>query len=232
MSAPIIITTASVPEGYCPTSLRDAWSFLVSLLTATLQGTINLFNVGNTTPLPDDEDKPWLPDAFSGSNPPAFAYQFKGGDWIMPHPIPSGAIMLYSGSPGSIATFDGGEAGTVTETTGPMWEIDTDMAGKFPLGPGTLESGFVVAVGDTGGTEKVALVEDNIPLFEISPTYALEDGANRSSVGLIADDDRQATPTPNAVLEFGKDPPDAHSNMPPWKARYFIRRTNRKYYRR
>lgn len=112
-----------------------------------------------------------------------------------------------------------------------MWQRVDEMDAKFPIGPGTLPSTTPLAIGTTGGAEKVTLEEDNIPLFEIDPTYALESGANRSSVGLIVDDDRQATPNPNPIMEFGKDPPDEVDIMPPYRVICFIRKTARTHYR-
>ncbi len=50
--------------------------------------------------------------------------------------------------------YDGGDAGAISDTTGPMWEEVVGMQGKFPLGVG---GGLAAAVGDTGGQKEHTL---------------------------------------------------------------------------
>jgi len=40
----------------------------------------------------------------------------------------------YVGDLANVDTLDGGESGTVSATTGPFWELDTDFAGKSIIG--------------------------------------------------------------------------------------------------
>lgn len=75
--------------------------------------------------------------------------------WISRHPIApgSGIRLPYNGATGDIATEDGGESAAVGDASGPMWELDTTMAGKVFIGAGTLPSGAVLAQGATGGED-------------------------------------------------------------------------------
>lgn len=200
-------------------------------------GDASFFNDGDTTPTPDNQAFPWTPTSFSGSNPPAFIYHFVDGAWIMPNPMPTGAVIMFRGLEADIDTFDGGEIGAITATTGPMWAKVSALDARIPIGPGTLGTApttRTIAVGGTLGEDKVTLIEENIPLDEIS-AYSLADGANLTTVGLIADDDRNSSPNPDPIHSSGGDSTGAtvaHENMPPVYGIWFIERTARKFYRR
>lgn len=138
---------------------------------------------------------------------------------------------MYEGSQASIETYDGGEAGTVTATTGPMWERVTQLDARFPIGPGTLPSGTAVAVTNTGGEEKHTLVENELPNIEIQSRQRVDlvDGGNSAALLLHATVGTQVT-----VDEFGGDANGntvAHNTLPLYYAIFFIRRTGRLYYR-
>lgn len=233
MSA-VNISTASVPAAWCNLSLQEIWPKLVSLIAAELAGTLNTFNDGDTTPAPDDQDKPWTPPSFSGTNPPAAIYHYVNGVWIMPHPIAPGLGLMWWGAEASIVTLDGGEAGVVTETQGPMWEKVTALDGKFPLGPGTLTSGTVVAVTGTGGEEKHILTRAELPAVQVNTLSVrrtnVQDGGNAVVTVPEGPSGSFITDTPLPTEELGDG--EAHNTMPPYYGTFFIRRTARKFYRR
>lgn len=235
MGLPINFTFSGLDDNYCyPASPHQLGVDLTQRLAGETDGDSTFFNDGDATPSPDNRIYPWTPQSFSGSNPPAFIYHYVNGAWIMPNPTPTGIVAMYMGLEADIPTLDGGEAGAITDTTGPMWEKVSAMDAKIPIGPGTLASGRVIAVNGTLGEEKVTLIEENIPLHEMS-AYALDDGANLSPVGLIADDDRTSSPNAGSIDSFGGDingATVAHENLPPVIGIWFIRRTARKFYRR
>lgn len=225
---PVIITTAAPPADYCPSSFAEGWTFGASLLIGSLSGENNTYVVSATTPAVADQDKVWVRIDSAGRL--LRIYKFSGGAWVSPHPAFAGMVVMWEGNPGDIPTLDGGEAGTVTSTTGPMWERVTEMDARFPIGPGTLPSTLALNVGDTGGEEEVELEEENLPLHEIEG-YALEEGAGRSN-RLISDDDRVNTAT--TADSFGGDADGntvPHNNMPPYRVINFIRKTARGWYR-
>lgn len=230
MGQPINLTFASgIFANYCFTSYQQLAVDLVNGIAGEVAGSASFFNFGNTTPAPDDRDKPWLRTNADGT--PDKVYTFVNGAWVALHPMAVGSRILYGGSEASITTFDGGEAGAITATTGPMWQKVSAADAKFLIGPGTLPSGTVIAVGGTGGEEEVELEEENIPLHEIQG-YALADGANLTPNALISDDDRVTTPT--TADSFGGDTNGAttpHNNMPPFIAMFVIERTARSHYR-
>lgn len=230
MGQPVTISTSDIPASYCPESFAAAWAFGVAHLSAELAGNNFSYNYGPTTPAPDDQGKPWFrTDATTGL--PDKWYVFVGGSWVSLHPMPIGAVVMYEGSLASIETYDGGEAGTVTATTGPMWERVTQLDARFPMGPGTLPSGTAVAVTNTGGEEKHALTEEELPNIEIHTRQRtdLVDGGGSAASLVHATFGAQVT-----VDEFGGDASGntvAHNNLPPYYGIFFIRRTARLYYR-
>jgi hypothetical protein len=230
MGQTVNISTSDVPPSYCPSSIQVDWPFLVALLSAELAGANFTFNYGPDTPAPDDQDKPWFKtDANFLSER---WYTFSSGAWVSLHPEAPGSVKMYEGLEATIETYDGGEAGTVTATTGPMWEKVTALNGRFPLGPGTLASGTVVAVTNTGGEEKHELTEEELPNITIQTKQRsdLQDGG-----GSIAHFTHATFPGDTVdVDEFGGDADGetvAHNNMPPYYGIFFIRRTARTHYR-
>lgn len=224
----VTISTANLPEGTCPAWLIPLWPTLVSNLSANLNGSLNVFNYGSSTPAPADQDKPWI--RLDSSGRPDRWYVYSGGNWIAQHPTPAGVIVLWEGDISTIDTFDGGEAGAITAVTGPMWEHVTELQAKFPIGVGTLPtSATVLAVGSTGGEENHILTETEMPkhTHEIGLGAAADFGSGSSTlrnVKPIAD----ATTTVDTG-EAGGD--TAHNNMPPFFALHFIRKTARGWYR-
>ncbi len=232
MGEPINLTFESaIFANYCFTSFQQLAVDLVDGIAGETEGDSSFFNFGNTTPAPDDRDKPWIRTNADGT--PDKIYVFVNGAWTAKHPLPTSARILYGGTEGSIDTFDGGEAGTITATTGPMWQKVSAADAKFLMGPGTLPSTTVVAVGSTGGEEKVTLLEENLPVDEIQG-YTIQEGANLASSQIIADDDRNSTALADPVHSFGGDATGAtvaHNNLPPYVAMFVIERTARSHYR-
>ena len=240
----VIISTAAVPAGFCPSAIQTDWPFLISLLSAQLQGTLNTFNYGNTTPAAIDRDKPWF--RLNADGTPDRIYFYLGGNWVARNPIPpgpGGAISLYDGTLVSIDTYDGGETGVpVGPATGPMWEKVSAFDAKFLIGPGTLPGGTVLAVGATGGEETHVLSDTETPnhdhdikairnprvqvigsaenvLHSIDPQDGAALGSTQVAETLTTEDWRAVADT------LG------HNNLPPYVAWYAIRRTARIFYR-
>lgn len=229
MSA-VNISTASVPEAWCNLTLQEIWPKLASLLQVEIPSTD--YNFGPDTPAPDKQDKPWLKT--DASYVPDRWYVYSSGAWIAKHPDAPGKIVIYDGLEADIATYDGGEAGTVTATTGPMWEKYTPLNARFPIGIGTLPSGkliTLVGADATGGEEKHELVESELPNIEIHSRQRtdLQDGGG--SAALLQHD---TFGTQVTVDEFGGDADgdtEAHNNMPPYAGVIFIKKTARTHYR-
>lgn len=233
MGQPVTISTASVPEGYCGGTLQTVWPFLISLMQAELAGANSTFNFGPTTPAPDDQDKPWFRTNADGT--PDRLYVYSGGSWVAKHAIPAGAVWLYEGSEGSIPTFDGGEAGVVTATGGPMWEKVSQLDGRFPIGPGTVGS-TTIGVGDTGGTHEHTLTMENIPKHTHSIDGRPYIGTgNITPVKVIIDDDYNPAVTNAQDTGSAGGQSDGTTkvvpHLNPYRGIFFIRKTARTHYR-
>lgn len=222
------ISTASVPADYCPGDLPTTWPFLVSLLSANAP--FSAYNMGADTPAPDDQDKPWF--KFDANGLPERWYAYVGGAWIARHPEAPGGIKLYLGTEASITTYDGGEAGTVTATTGPMWEKVSDFDAKFPVGVGSFASGTAVAASGTGGEEKHTITQAELP--NVTLTVALQERTNVPGAGsnkaYSVEGNVAATPLVTSSLNGGVTQV-AGNNLPPYVGTFFIRRTARTHYR-
>lgn len=227
------VTSGTVPANLECIIANDKWQELVALLAVVLAAGSN-FTVSATEPGPTERSNPWI--KLNSDGTPDDLYIYAGGVWIAKHRMAVGSVIMYEGSLGSIDTFDGGEVGAVSATTGPFWERVTQMDARFPIGPGTLPSTLVLAVGDQDGEEDHALA-----LTEITPhTHGVEgsgfnDGSLQPTRRIVIDDEHLNNSN-NSVTESagGTGSPAAvvaHNNMPPYNAIWFIRRTARVYRR-
>jgi hypothetical protein len=230
----INISTATLPDGFCPTDFRSGWHEAVSFLTASFSGTLNTINFGSTTPTPENRDKPWYRTETNGA--PDTWYVFWNGYWVAKHPVAVGTITLYTGTAASIDTFDGGEAGTVTDISGPFWERVTALDAKFPVGIGTLPSAKVLNPGDTGGEEKHELTLLEMPRHRHDLPVRTEatDNPNQSASFPIYSNDWTGAEILRPTRAEGGDEDfttnaknAAHNNLPPYFSLLFLRRTAR-----
>lgn len=157
---PIVLTPGSLPEGYCFSSYQTLLNDFFNLSSGYGPGNYSFFNYGNTEPAVDDRNKPWLRLNADGSRDDW--YVFYTGQWLAPYRVPpsSSERRLWVGLEADLATYDGGEVGAVSDTTGPFWEVDHNFDARFLVGPGTFAvdpadpaTGTTVGVGGTGGKE-------------------------------------------------------------------------------
>lgn len=229
MGQPVSITTASVPDAFCAGSLSTTWPFLVSLLSAELTGSASTFSFGSSTPAPEDQDKPWFRTNTDGS--PDRWYVFANGAWLSRHPMEPGSVIMYQGTEASIETFDGGEAGVVTATSGPMWAKVADFNGRFPIGPGTLPSGLLIAIGDTGGLEEVTLGIPELPSHTHDVKQFRAPVQQGSGSSPLFHTNLGAGSLESITVSEATGDSEAHNNIPPFKSIWFIVKTARLNYR-
>lgn len=233
MATTVPINTQPVPVGFCFQDWITSWPTLVGLLSAEVTGLS--YVIGSTLPAVEDRDKAWFRLNTDGT--PDRWYVWANGYWLAQHPIPpgpSGIVVMYEGTEVSIDTFDGGEAGVITTTTGPMWQKVAEMNARFPVGPGTFSpSGKVVAIGEDGGTDQTTLASIHIPFHkhDVKQLTNADDGSSQhgsvsTGTGLLV----------SQTEGFGGDPNQGNAtqpftNRPPYRGIWFIRRTARLYYR-
>lgn len=223
MSLTLPITSAEVPSHLQCVISNIRWQELVSLLGITLPDGFKL-NISSSAPAPADRIWPWFRlDPTTGRFDRI--YNYVSGQWVSPHPDFTGKVVIYRGALGTIETLEGGAAGTITATSGPFWERDTDFNAKFPVGVGTFAHEGSVAVGDTGGKDQHTLTVSEMPshghgINGKTFVYSTAGGAVNLPAGSTWG---YISPT----NEGGDDP---HTNVPPYLGVFFIKRTARLYY--
>ena len=231
-NANVILTPATLPAGSCFASEQERLNAFAEHVSGVLPDTYSTVNVGSTAPQPNDRDKAWLRTNTDGS--PDGLYFYYNGSWKRKHPVDPGFIGLWLGTPGDIDALDGGTAGTATLYAGPFWRIATEFAARFPLGVGTLPIAGAVAVGATGGEERVTLETKHLPtvLGRLKDPFTKLIGTvtgggtnGENSGGAVARDEMS-----NVILGGTADTDKSHNNVPPYVGVYFIVRTIRTMY--
>jgi microcystin-dependent protein len=234
MPGNVEISSSSIPVGLCLPFTDAQWQLAVSLLSGTADVSPNIHK-GEAPPT--DLTKTWrktisgVPDKF---------YDFASGVWLARHDWADriGGTML---APAGLAladidTFDGGEAGPVTAFTGPMWARDTDFDAMFPIGPGTLPSGAALVEGATGGEEKHALTTAELAPHSHVVLASMDETGGGTSVNRLRTNITEADSDVNTA-DTGGDPVTPglygvpHGTMPPFRVRFFLRKTARTHYR-
>ena len=235
-NAEVAFTPGTLPPNYCFTTWQQLYDDMIAQLTGFLPGNFSTFNYGDSTPSPDNRDKPWFRTI--GGQPDRWYVYFSGG-WFAPYRSPAGITgerMLWAGSLNDLYAFDGGDGTPVFDNalTGSFWQEDTAFAARFPIGPGTLPSTTVINQGDTGGEEKHVLTLPELPSTNNFPQKDWKvEGSGTGGIsgpdviaGDIGTGPLQATLTTGGPL--GSD--TGHNNMPPYLGVYFAKRTTRAFY--
>lgn len=133
-----------LPSGYCFQTYNQFGADLARSIITTLPGSITPWNIGPNQPVSSLRDRPWLvtdsdtgaPVAGMGGATWAPAY----GKWVVEYPVPASGFerRIWVGTLNDLETYDGGTVGTVSDTTGPFWEQDTDFDDKVPIGVGAV----------------------------------------------------------------------------------------------
>jgi microcystin-dependent protein len=180
-------------------------------------------------------------DSFGVTANRVFNYQSGDGNWHSRHPVPSGTIVAvtdlaklgiatinnsssYAAVAAALATYDGGGS----PGSGAMWEIVTELYGKFPLGIDNNGVSFPFA--SVGGEQNHLLTTAEMPSHSHTQTCdgsaqgGYDNGGARVPKSLFPSAVLALDPAPSTGLTGGDTP---HNNMPPYYTCYFLRRTAR-----
>lgn len=231
MSITCIKTVGKLPYRFTHFDWDVTMRTMFGCLTVTLPGSFSLFNFGNDQPAVEDRDKPWFRLNADGS--PDKWWVWFNGIWVNRHPIEASdlSLRLYRGDAASVDTYDGGSAGAITETSGPMWAIDSEMEGRSPIGVGHIGggTGTELALDQTFGEEKhtqtaaemaahthdLSADKDNFTAFTTAGTNAMPVGSGYVTKAIAMQTAGESTPA-NIVH--------------PVLAMYYLKRTARVYY--
>lgn len=198
--------------------------------------------ISSTTPAATDQDKMWVK---TDGNYPIGNFIFISGQWLWPvEGYDANDRRFWRGTLADLPTKDGGTVGVATLTTGPFWELDTDMNGRVAIGVGGLPSGATLANGDTGGNDEITLASAQLPPHTHEITIGETGGGNSD---LTSDEESGAFRVGGGgTLEYrtawssdlvgltrasGSTPTIAPTNiLNPYLAGYWIKRTIRQFY--
>ncbi len=249
------IIPGTLAPDYCLTTFQQLNVDILNAAQIVAIGS-RFYNLGNSEPIPspgssfNPRDYPWF-DTNDGN---WYYWSTVIGLWVRQHPIAplAQSRQLWVGNLTDLQTYDGGDTNPPGVAAGPMWEKDADFDARTILGPGTLESGKVVAVGDTGGAEKVMLGKSSLPPHAhivplVNRTSLTSDptsgqvGTVQYGIGKDLDDGQVVENTtggtrPRAfpLTSTGDTDPSSSTQdkvdlMPPYRGVYIIKRTDRIY---
>lgn len=237
------LTPPTLKPGWCPKTEQERINVEIggTQVTYLIQTGTSFFNYGPNTPAPENRIYPWI------NTTDGRLYTFQGGMWTSPNPRePDGEWIIWPGTEQELWSYDGGDgvdpnSVAPTDTTGAMWQVVAAMAGRMPIGVGTVPSDGSVArtliVGNTGGEGKHSLAEDEMPPHTHDVKIVARNSSGGGGGAVTSGTDNT---TDNSIPPFTSDsaggdtqtPPVVvpHENLPPYRVVYFAVRTQRKYY--
>lgn len=218
-----------------PQSLYNEMFARGSALIGDLTGII----ISDTAPDANDRDKGWLKT--SAGNPVyGLIFKYSNGFWLTPHPCPPSGLerrLWVGNSTTDITSYDGGSAGAVGDASGPMWEVDTSMAGRFLVAPGTIPGAAgapTIAVTGTSASDGTAgewkhtLTMAELPDANLNMAIKSGQTSPQDPGTTFLANPASSLSDFTLTAKFGGGG-QSHITAPPFYGIYVIRRTARKY---
>jgi hypothetical protein len=143
----IILRTevAPFPPGYCPSSQQQFANDIATALEVFFPGEFALTIKSPNQPTVEQRGYTWnKTDASTGQSIGYFEWNIVVGQWTRNHwplgVIPTLERRIFVGTLLQLETYDGGESGTVSQSTGPFWQQDTAFTDRWIMGVGTAPS--------------------------------------------------------------------------------------------
>lgn len=249
MSVPVQFTVGNFQTGYCwPGPQQFALDLLgpSGIVTATIPGSGVPVIVQAGAPAPQYQGVALWAKLVSGFLEGTYWYN---GGWFRPHPVPpnSQSRLIWMGTEAALWAYDGGDGTNPsvtapTQTTGAMWQRDTAFGAddgssifKVPIGIGVNPTAYngnpatTLAVGATGGAEKIQLAVSELPSHTHGNHAKLvQHGTADTRVYSDATEDAQPDQVTLDITGV-TNPNNYHQNMPPYIGVIFARRTARQF---
>lgn len=133
----LTVIAAALPAGSC---LDPNIVVQIGKTRVLFPSNYSLFIKGSNTPSVEQRTYAWIKtSSLTGEIEGVFTWLPSYGLWgkrHFPSGVPTNERRIYVGSLTSLETYDGGESATVSDTTGPFWEEDTDFRDKLIAGVG------------------------------------------------------------------------------------------------
>lgn len=195
--------------------------------------TASFYNFGDSTPLPDNRQWPWLRTV---AGAPDDWYVYAKGAWLSLYKAvpagPNGIRWEWEDTEANLVTFDGGEAGVATEISGPFWEVDHNYDGRSSMGPGAIPTSNpakTLALGEAFGEGAHALTVAELAAHHHDIDIPQENvaGENPAFGNILAATASQFTTKTTKDTGSG----DAHNTVHPVRGAFKIKRTIRAFRR-
>lgn len=146
VATPDIILRTSVRPfeiGFCPSSQQAFANAVAESLEVFFPGEFSLTIKSSSQPTVEQRSMTWNKvDASTGVSVGYFEWNVVIGQWAKNHwnggVVPTYERRIFVGTLTQLETYDGGESGTVSQSTGPFWTRDTAFDNAWPLGIGSL----------------------------------------------------------------------------------------------
>ena len=237
------VNVGSLASGFCPSTYQEMANAFAAIYSVTLAQGTGITIIASASK-PTDTTAVWL--KLDSLGRPERLYYFAQGAWLSLHPAVPGTTIIWTSALPNFQTFDGGDnSGVISAISGEMWKEVEELRARFPIGAGTLPSGTVLAVGDTGGEEKHTLTQAELPVhnhFAFKAESVGDAAPNVSTTTYAArtfddnDDNveryrvKGTTNTADVGLTGNVGNGESHQNLPPYLTVYFLRRTDRLFY--
>jgi len=117
------VIPATFSPGYCPENNQTLANDIAAGMRVLFPSELGTVIVSPNEPTVEQRTSVWNRlDPISGIITGTFTWSPLFGTWLSPHPIPPSGSMrqLWVGTLNALETYDGGEAGTISQTTGPF----------------------------------------------------------------------------------------------------------------
>lgn len=198
MNLPLI--AGSLPSGWCPTAGATFWQevlnkFMAISVAQLSFGTGYTVKVSDTSPTADERDNTLWWKTVGGI--PEYLYVYYNGYWSARHPVPANSDFRYMAACASEAdvwALDGGDGvdpsvTAPTSHTGAMWEVESEWAGRSPMGVGTISlydaTGNLVTSNLTNGVDAGSFTDEIDITDDMLPEHKHYIGVEHSTNGIL-----------------------------------------------